>query len=65
MERGLAESREKAQALIMEGVVYSPAGRVLKPGTPIGTDVLLDVRGKLPYVSREGSNWPMPWTSSG
>ena len=29
-ERGLAESREQAQALIMEGLVYEPAGRVLK-----------------------------------
>ena len=41
VERGLAESREKAQALIMEGVVYSPSGRILKSGTPIEDNIEL------------------------
>ena len=54
VERGLVESRERAQALIMEGLVYSPSGKVLKPGTPTATDTLLEVRGKLPYVGRGG-----------
>ena len=54
VERGLAESRERAQSLIMEGVVYTPSGRVLKPGTPTTTDTILEVRGKLPYVGRGG-----------
>ena len=54
VERGLAESRERAQALIMEGLVYTPSGRVLKPGTPTTADTLLEVRGRLPYVGRGG-----------
>ena len=55
VERGLAESREKAQALILEGIVYTPAGRVLKPGVAIASDAVLEVRGALPYVSRGGT----------
>ncbi len=53
-ERGLAESRERAQALIMEGLVFHPSGRVLKPGTLMSTDAPMDVRDTLPYVSRGG-----------
>ncbi|MDP6497261.1 MAG: TlyA family RNA methyltransferase [Dehalococcoidia bacterium] len=53
-ERGLAESREQAQALIMEGVVYTPAGRVLKAGSTLSNDVELEVKGRLPFVSRGG-----------
>ena len=54
VERGLAESREQAQALIMEGLVYSPSGKVLKPGVSLAADVVLEVRGRMPYVSRGG-----------
>ena len=54
VERGLAESRERAQALIMEGVVFSPAGRVAKSGALLSRDVEVEVRGRLPYVSRGG-----------
>ncbi|MCH8988652.1 MAG: TlyA family RNA methyltransferase [Chloroflexi bacterium] len=53
-ERGLAESREQAQALIMEGVVYTPTGRVLKAGSTLPGDVELEVKGRLPFVSRGG-----------
>ena len=53
-ERGLAESRERAQALIMEGLVFHPGGRVLKPGTAMGVDTTLEVRGGHRYVSRGG-----------
>ena len=53
-ERGLAESRERAQALIMEGVVYTPTGRVLKAGSTLSADVDLEVKGRLPFVSRGG-----------
>ena len=53
-ERGLAESRERAQALIMEGLVFVPAGRVLKAGSSLAEDTPLEVRGRLPYVSRGG-----------
>ncbi len=54
VERGLAESRERAQALIMEGVVFTPAGRVAKPGALLANDIEVEVRGRLPYVSRGG-----------
>ena len=54
VDRGLAESRERAQALIMEGVVYTPTGRVLKAGTTLPGDVELEVKGRLPFVSRGG-----------
>ncbi len=54
VERGLAESRERAQALIMAGVVFTPTGRVAKSGAILDGDVELDVRGRLPYVSRGG-----------
>ena len=54
LERGLAESRERAQALIMEGVVFTSAGRVAKSGALLANDVEVEVRGRLPYVSRGG-----------
>ena len=53
-EKGLAESRERAQALIMEGLVFHPGGRVLKPGTLMSSATELEVRDTLPYVSRGG-----------
>ena len=53
-ERGLAESRERAQALIMEGLVFAPSGRVAKAGSTLPEDAPLEVRGRLPYVSRGG-----------
>ena len=54
VERGLAESRERAQALIMEGVVFVPSGRVAKPSALLANDGEVEVRGRLPYVSRGG-----------
>ena len=54
VERGLAESRERAQALIMEGMVFIPSGRVAKPSTSLAIDAEVEVRGRLPYVSRGG-----------
>ena len=53
-ERGLAESRERAQALIMAGAVYTPAGPVRKAGAFLSPDTPLEVRARLPYVSRGG-----------
>jgi 23S rRNA (cytidine1920-2'-O)/16S rRNA (cytidine1409-2'-O)-methyltransferase len=53
-ERGLAESREQAQALIMAGLVFTPAGPVAKAGAPLPEDTPLEVRGRLPYVGRGG-----------
>lgn len=53
--KGLAESRSKAQAIIMEGLVFVAGQRVDKPGTPVDPNAEIEVRGKLcPYVSRGG-----------
>ncbi|MBL8229096.1 MAG: TlyA family RNA methyltransferase [Bryobacterales bacterium] len=54
VERGLAESREKAQALLLAGEVLVNGQRVDKPGRAIPTDAQLEVTGRLPYVSRGG-----------
>ena len=55
VERGLVESRTKAQALIMAGVVYSGETKITKAGHQIASDTALDVRGKdHPWVSRGG-----------
>jgi len=55
VERGLAESREKAQALVLAGRVFAKNQRVDKPGTSVEEAIELEVRGDLcPYVSRGG-----------
>ncbi len=53
---GLAESRQKAQALIMAGEVYVNGQKQLKAGTCVEEDDSLEVRTKNPlrYVSRGG-----------
>ena len=54
-ERGCAESREKAKALIMAGLVYADNQKADKPGDLFPETVQLEVRGKgLSYVSRGG-----------
>ena len=54
VEKGLAETREQAQTLIAEGLVFNRQGRVLKPSSALSQNETLDVRGGLPYVSRGG-----------
>lgn len=55
MERGLAESRSAAQALIMAGLVFSGEKRLDKPGQPVREETSLEVRGAPhPWVSRGG-----------
>ncbi len=55
VERGLAESRTRAQALIMAGLVFVGERKLAKAGEMLGPDVTLDVRGKdHPWVSRGG-----------
>jgi 23S rRNA (cytidine1920-2'-O)/16S rRNA (cytidine1409-2'-O)-methyltransferase len=55
VDRGLAETRSRAQALIMAGLVYAGERKVAKAGENIATDALLEVRGKdHPWVSRGG-----------
>jgi len=53
--RGLAESREKARALVLAGSVYRGEQRVEKAGDAVPEDAELTVRGRAqPYVSRGG-----------
>ena len=53
--RGLAESRTRAQALIMAGAVFSGERKLAKAGEMLGEDAALEVRGKdHPWVSRGG-----------
>ena len=56
VNRGLAASREKAQALIMSGVVYIKEQKVLKPSEKVTADDEIIVRNSrpYPYVSRGG-----------
>ena len=54
VERGLAESRQRAQALVMAGQVYVDGRPVAKSGTLVPADAVIQVRGGLPYVGRGG-----------
>ncbi|MEM6827719.1 MAG: TlyA family RNA methyltransferase [Pseudomonadota bacterium] len=55
VERGLAESRTRAQALIMAGTVFVGEMKVEKPGQPVALDAAIEVRGRdHPWVSRGG-----------
>jgi 23S rRNA (cytidine1920-2'-O)/16S rRNA (cytidine1409-2'-O)-methyltransferase len=53
--RGLVESRARAQALVLAGLVFSGETKLVKPGQPIAEDAALEVRGRdHPWVSRGG-----------
>ncbi|NLJ69605.1 MAG: TlyA family RNA methyltransferase [Firmicutes bacterium] len=55
VKRGLAESREKAKGAIMAGTVFVDGRRIDKPGTGVGTDAEIEIKGEsLPFVSRGG-----------
>ena len=55
VSRGLAESRTRAQALIMAGAVFSGERKLAKAGEMLAEDAPLEVRGKdHPWVSRGG-----------
>jgi 23S rRNA (cytidine1920-2'-O)/16S rRNA (cytidine1409-2'-O)-methyltransferase len=55
VDRGLAESKTRAQALIMAGLVFAGTRKIDKPGQALADDVTLDVRGRdHPWVSRGG-----------
>lgn len=55
VDRGLVESRARAQALILAGLVFSGEQRVAKAGQALAADAPLDVRGRdHPWVSRGG-----------
>jgi len=55
VDRGLVESRARAQAMVLAGLVYSGDRRVEKPGTPVAEDYPLTLKGQdHPWVSRGG-----------
>ena len=55
VEKGLAESRSKAQAMIMSGIVYADGQKADKPGMELLCETPLEIRGTVcPYVSRGG-----------
>ncbi len=55
VERGLVESRARAQALIMAGLAFSKDRRIAKAGDMLAEDAPLDLRGQdHPWVSRGG-----------
>lgn len=55
VDRGLAESRTRAQALVMAGLVFSGERKLDKPGTALAEDAAIEVRGRdHPWVSRGG-----------
>ena len=56
VERGLVESRARAQALILAGLVYAGEVKIAKAGQTVPADAALDVRGRdHPWVSRGGT----------
>ena len=55
VERGLAESRTRAQALVMAGLVFVGETKIAKPGQTVPDDAAVEVRGRdHPWVSRGG-----------
>ena len=55
VNKGLVESREKAKALIMSGILYINNQKALKAGDKIKPGDSIEIRGqKLPFVSRGG-----------
>lgn len=55
VERALADSRERAQALVLAGLVLADEQRIDKPGQPVRRDAVIRVKGAVhPYVGRGG-----------
>jgi 23S rRNA (cytidine1920-2'-O)/16S rRNA (cytidine1409-2'-O)-methyltransferase len=54
VERGCAESRQKAQAIILAGQVLVDEQKVEKPGQMVAPGSAIRVIGRLPFVSRAG-----------
>ena len=54
-EKGLCDSRSRAQAIIMSGEVYVDGQKCDKAGTAVDRNAVIEVRGNsCPYVSRGG-----------
>lgn len=54
VDRGLADSRQKAQALILAGSVFVNGQKALKPGQTVPAAASIELTEKIPYVSRGG-----------
>jgi len=54
VERGLAPTREKAQALIMAGAVLVDGRKAAKPGQPVDAEIRVEIVAQPPFVSRGG-----------
>ena len=54
VDRGLAESLQKAQALIMAGRVFSGGERIEKPGQRLNSEQKITLKEKMPFVGRGG-----------
>jgi 23S rRNA (cytidine1920-2'-O)/16S rRNA (cytidine1409-2'-O)-methyltransferase len=54
VERGLAESRERAQALILAGSVTVDGQPARRAAAPVGPEARVELAARLPYVSRGG-----------
>lgn len=54
VDMGLAESYQKAQALIMAGRVFSDGERIDKPGQKVNSNQEIIIKEQMPYVSRGG-----------
>ncbi len=54
VDRGLAENRQKALALIMAGRIFSNGQRIEKPGQKVDTTQEIILKEKIPFVSRGG-----------
>jgi len=53
VQRGLVESRERGQRLIMAGEVLVNEQVADKPGQPVAAEAVLRIKAPLPYVSRQ------------
>ncbi len=69
VDRGLADSRERAKAIILAGAVSVNGQRSDKPGHAVAEDVRIDVAARQQYVSRGGfklaaalEHWPIDVT---
>ena len=54
VERGLAETREKAKSLIMAGHIISNGQKLTKAGTSVPNDIPIELMSQDPFVSRGG-----------
>ena len=54
VEQGLQESRQKAQATIMSGLVFVNGQRVDKPGTAVPNDARIEIRGNTLQICEPG-----------